>query len=342
MLSIKSIEANDILSFGKGMSVELGALNVLIGPNGSGKSNLLDIIRLISATPDSVTKPMGDSGGYSAWETKLDRPAFPQIQLTAKWEADLYEDEERVFPNLRHSIEVFSFGLISESLEGHGSDQKRTKLISSEWKDSSAAHYDGTAWAMTTLDRADRDASQSVLKLLRDRVRYPYISALVDLYQGIRFYSDWDTSRRGSMRLPIPADTDGSFLEPSGSNLALVLNSLLNQPPVKLKILAALRSFCPRITDITSDILQGAVLTHFHEDGPSGPISIPISRISDGTLRFLCLLCVLCHPKPPYVICIEEPELGLHPDMMSTLADLMINASTKCQLVVTTLMPTSF
>ncbi|WP_419621951.1 AAA family ATPase, partial [Thiolapillus sp.] len=39
-------------------------------------------------------------------------------------------------------------------------------------------------------------------------------------------------------------------------------------------------------------------------------------RLSDGTLRYLCLLAILCHPKPPPLVCIEEPELGLHPDVL--------------------------
>jgi predicted ATPase len=48
------------------------------------------------------------------------------------------------------------------------------------------------------------------------------------------------------------------------------------------------------------------------------------------------LLAILCHPKPPPLVCIEEPELGLHPDILPTLADLLKEASTRCQLIVTT------
>jgi predicted ATPase len=53
-------------------------------------------------------------------------------------------------------------------------------------------------------------------------------------------------------------------------------------------------------------------------------------------LRYLCLLAVLCHPNPPPLICIEEPELGLHPDVLPTLATLLKEASTRTQLIVTT------
>ena len=70
----------------------------------------------------------------------------------------------------------------------------------------------------------------------------------------------------------------------------------------------------------------------FHESG----FTIPATRLSDGTLRYLCLLAILCHPSPPPLICIEEPELGLHPDLLPKLADLLVEASKRTQLVVTT------
>ena len=58
--------------------------------------------------------------------------------------------------------------------------------------------------------------------------------------------------------------------------------------------------------------------------------------MSDGTLRYLCLLAILCHPNPPPLVCLEEPELGLHPDILPKLADLLREASERCQLIVTT------
>ena len=45
---------------------------------------------------------------------------------------------------------------------------------------------------------------------------------------------------------------------------------------------------------------------------------------------------ILCHPRPPPLVCIEEPELGLHPDIIPGLAELLREASQRCQLIVTT------
>ena len=67
-----------------------------------------------------------------------------------------------------------------------------------------------------------------------------------------------------------------------------------------------------------------------------GNRSVPATRLSDGALRYLCLLSILCHPKPPPLVCIDQPEIGLHPDVLPRLVDLMREASERCQLIVTT------
>lgn len=64
--------------------------------------------------------------------------------------------------------------------------------------------------------------------------------------------------------------------------------------------------------------------------------SIPATRLSDGTLRYLCLLAILYHPTPPPLICLEEPEIGLHPDLISSLAEMLKEASQRTQIIVTT------
>jgi predicted ATPase len=47
-------------------------------------------------------------------------------------------------------------------------------------------------------------------------------------------------------------------------------------------------------------------------------------------------MALLLDPTPPPLICIEEPELGLHPDILPTIAELLIEASQRTQLIITT------
>ncbi|MDM8548635.1 AAA family ATPase [Desulfobacterales bacterium HSG2] len=92
--------------------------------------------------------------------------------------------------------------------------------------------------------------------------------------------------------------------------------------------------FSDEFDDISTKIHGGTVQAYLHESMLNQPV--PASRVSDGTLRFLCLLLILCHPEPPPLICIEEPELGLHPDILPHIAKLLTDASERTQLIVTT------
>jgi len=60
------------------------------------------------------------------------------------------------------------------------------------------------------------------------------------------------------------------------------------------------------------------------------------SQLSDGILRFACLVTALIQPKPLSTIIIDEPELGLHPYALALLADLIKQAATHTQIIVAT------
>ncbi|MFZ2617080.1 MAG: AAA family ATPase, partial [Anaerolineae bacterium] len=98
-------------------------------------------------------------------------------------------------------------------------------------------------------------------------------------------------------------------------------------------LIEALRELYEGIEDVNFQIDGGNVLLFLEERGGR---EIPATRLSDGTLRYLCLLAILLHPDPPPLIAIEEPELGLHPDIIPQLAKLLVAASERTQLVVTT------
>jgi predicted ATPase len=106
-----------------------------------------------------------------------------------------------------------------------------------------------------------------------------------------------------------------------------------NRPATKRLILERLRLFYDDIEDFETQVQGGTIQVFIHEKGDR---TIPAARLSDGTLQFLCLLTVLCHPGPPPLICIEEPELGLHPDIIPKMAELLVDAARRTQLIVTT------
>ena len=118
------------------------------------------------------------------------------------------------------------------------------------------------------------------------------------------------------------------FIGPNG-NLSRVKTRF---PAAKRELLSRLKDLYDGIDDFDVSIEGGAVQVYFME----GDFVIPATRLPDGTLRYLCLLAILCDPEPPPLVCIEEPEVGLHPDILPKLADLLRAASERTQIIVTT------
>ncbi len=176
------------------------------------------------------------------------------------------------------------------------------------------------------------ESDASILAQRRDPEAYPEVSYLTRAYEKIRVYREWTFGRNTVFREPQKADMRNDRLEEDFSNLGLFLNRLRRTPKAKSTILEGLRDLYEDFSDFDVSVEGGTVQVFFTE----GDFTIPATRLSDGTLRYLCLLAILCDPEPPPLICIEEPELGLHPDILPKIADLLISASTRTQLIVTT------
>jgi len=182
------------------------------------------------------------------------------------------------------------------------------------------------------LKREDVAPDESILSQRKDPDQYPELAHLVDVYSQFRVYREWSFGRSSVFRSPQSADLRHDRLEENFSNLGLFLNHLRGFPTAKNRIIENLRDLYEELDDFDVRVKGGTVEVELTE----GKFTIPANRLSDGTLRYLCLLAILCDPSPPALVCIEEPELGLHPDMLPKIADLLMAASRRTQLIVTT------
>jgi len=172
----------------------------------------------------------------------------------------------------------------------------------------------------------------SILAQLRDPEGYPEITYLASAYERIRLHREWTFGRNTVFREPQKADLRNDRLEEDFSNLGLFLNRLRRQSKTKAALLNGLRDLYEGLTDFDISIEGGTVQVFFME----GDFTIPATRLSDGSIRYLCLLAILCDPEPPPLIGLEEPELGLHPDLLPKVADMLVAAAQRTQLIVTT------
>ncbi|MEG4171202.1 MULTISPECIES: AAA family ATPase [unclassified Microcoleus] len=344
---IRTLRLKNFLSYGsEGEEIELQPLNVLIGPNASGKSNLIDAVGILQSTPNDINIPFRQGGGIGEWLWKGDEKNSNNIP-TATIEATVDYPEETI--PLRYQISFTMEGpklqIVGEYVENeleldpnyedvyffyryeNGNPVLNIRNVSAEGKGT----Y--TNRSPRHLGRGEINPSQSVLSQKQDKDFYPELAYLNNQFSNIRIYREWNLGRYTPPRKPQPSDLPNDFLEEDASNLAHVLNNLEYQG-IKPLLIEQLQKFYEAVGDIITKIEGSTIQTFLRDKNFNRPI--PATRLSDGTLRYLCLLTLLCHPSPPPLICIEEPELGLHPDILSTVAELLIAASKRTQIIVTT------
>ena len=319
---IERLKVRGLLSFGpKGIDLELEPLNVLIGPNGSGKSNLLAALALLRATTGDLGAYLDATGGEDEWfwrgpiSSKGLLAPRPSITTTAKHSVTRAE--------LRHSLSLFLREdvkwLIEEAL---WRDNKAGDDVVSIYDSSVLPLPDGFTEGQSVISQADCFPNS-------DEIRW-----LCSQYAGIRLYRNWTFGTNAPTRQGQSAELPGDALAESADNLANVIAGF--PASRREQVTYYLRRFYDRVVGISTPVRDGKVSLVIEEsDGGE----MPASRLSDGTLRYLCLLAVLLDPNPPPLIGVEEPELGLHPDIIPDIARLMIEASERTQLVVATHSP---
>lgn len=337
---LKSIRPVNLLSFGPNTrEIELRPLNILIGPNGSGKSNLIEVIGLLSNLPDK--DPWSDiirTGGVDEWIWKgVPNPRgtngiLPSVHVTFQGERP--DDIRDYKVELVKHPATYSFRIHSETIGIYPRPTSPTVNYLNRPPNSpdSAFIYEGRS-PNTKIE--DLDVTLSILAQLFGP---SYRQALSDFplkLSRIALYRDWVFGVDANPRDPQPVGIGSANLDEDMTNLAEVLKSWRDRGELKAfdRLRELMQKFYEPVKDIDAALVSTSIQIFVRE---SSGFNTPASRLSDGTLRWLALLIILLNPTPPPVICLEEPELGLHPDILPTLADLLRDASERTQLIVTT------
>lgn len=337
---ISSVKLNNFLSFGNDAEeIVLRPLNIIIGTNGSGKSNFLEAFDLLRCAPSDITKPIREGGGVLDWIYK-GNANYDKAVLNFVVENSLPNAK---YSELRYIVSFNAvnqkFEIADEKIVSKSPDRGQSKpYIFYDFDEGrptlNILNEDSPDYKTRSLQREDIDMTQSILVQKRDAIHYPEITFLAQEFSKIRMYREWILGRYTPARLPQKVDLPNNYLEADCGNLGLVLNQIRNNYEAKKRLIKELQYFYNDVEDYEINITGSTVQIFFQERGLR--TSVPATRLSDGTLRYLCLLAILCHPAPPPLVCIEEPELGLHPDVLPNLANLLRDASERCQLIVTT------
>jgi predicted ATPase len=332
-LPFQELLIEGLLSFGEKTRFEFGQMNILVGPNGSGKSNLIDCVRVLRYAPFDIQEAFKDSG-FEDWLYRgVDRQSGSAfLQVTAK----VPELPRKIRHRLRLGPPLHSRAPLEEVVSSAETENGQADLYFV------GSHRSGATLSVPgagkrrrerRLGEKEYDPFRSILSQIRDVAQYPEITRLSGFYANFRIYSEWTFGRNSNLREATPTGRSDATLSESMNDLALALNGLEKTAAHK-KIKDLLNELKDTYLDYVTRILFGRVALELME----APFDLPLpaKRLSDGTLRFLALAAILLQPSPPPLICLEEPELGMHPDMIRMVAGMIVDAATRTQLIVTT------
>jgi len=283
----------------------LRPLNVLIGGNGAGKSNFVSLFALLRSIVKQEMNLAIEKGGGADVQLFLGPRVTKEIAVALVFGKNTYEFTLQ--PTPRNTL-VF------------GSEQ---------------VSFDGDLGSGR--DDLGRGHTESKLKDFKDspkRIAF-HVHQAMTRWTVYHFHDTSETS--GVRRQWTTRDRDELLRD--ASNLAAFLLFLQDLLPDDYSVIRdTVRLVAPFFEDFKlrpevkgADTLVQLEWTQRGSDYPFHP-----SQLSDGTLRFICLATALLQPNPPATMLFDEPELGLHPFALSVLADLIKQAASRSQIIVST------
>ncbi len=340
--------------------MEFTPLTLIAGANGSGKSNLFDALRLLArlAEVDLRTAFNEQRGDPDELFTKLDEGEYAQemrfeveMLLPTSVRDNWGGATELRYKRLRYELEISRTGsdtgfrdlkIVSESLERIRSEEdvwaKRllgSKLkmvwksdlsggtprafIKTETRDGKVAiklRQDGGRGGRDTLANA---AMQTVLSGINS-VDFAHAFAAKEEMRSWRFLQLNPEDLREPTRQDVGLRDN---ITESGKNLAAALFRIKQNDPYAIRIIArTLNSFLPNFVDV--DVVDDKANRQYLIKLVSEDKKEFSSRVlSEGTLRILALCIFMCDESHTGLLCFEEPENGIHPYRIGTMADLL-------------------
>jgi predicted ATPase len=318
-----------------------GCLNVVIGPNGSGKSNLLRLLELLSISAQGrLSKYVQSSGGIEPllWDGMADEIAISLKALPPGVDQSSLTYEVQIAPVGRTGYRIDNELLVGNySPAENGALREPFKFI--ERHGLKARIFDQDNHALVALEEAVPEEESLLSTSAGPFAANRYVSDFRRELAGWSVYHDLHVNRDAPIRQPTITRLE-KRVDPDGQNLISVLHTLYTgDRNFKATVNAAMSAAFGDDYDelVFPPAADQKIQMRVRWKSLSKEQSA--ADLSDGTLRFLFLLTVLSSPSPAPLIAIDEPETGLHPSMLSIVAEHAVEASRRVQVILTTHSP---
>lgn len=322
-MRIESIRLKNFRAFRDVHMRDIPSFCVLVGANGTGKSTLFSVFSFLrDAMTTNITAALGRLGGSRGFQEVRSRGCEGPIEIELKIRADLGRPQPSLITYSLTLAEVLGKPVVEREVLKYrrGSGGQPWHFID---------FSKGTGEAVT--NEMDSVADETQLQRETQTLKSPDILAIKGLAQFERFpaavalgtlIENWHLSDFHISRArPEQEAGYAEHLSREGENLSLVIEFLHKQhPTVFQEILTKLARRIPGMTSVESKVTEeGRVLLKFQDGSFEDPF---LARyVSDGTIKMLAYLVLLLDPKPHPLLCVEEPENQLYPDLLSDLAE---------------------
>lgn len=334
---LKSVNIQGYRPF-RNFEAQLEPLEIIVGANGAGKSSLFEFLKFLrdslyqdippEIVPGSIGQRIFHIPGPEKfqWDIEIDTSRQIGIRYLGELMGPVGRTQvsyERVESSKPFS-DRYSNPYIYMDVQGN-----KGVIREPGQKGFTALKQDEL-----TQDIALKRSNQLTLNAMTN----PSLEALYNLREYIRdwrFYSSLNIANQ-KIRKSVPIEQEPILHEDAG-NLSSVLFYLVTEHRSAFDELQQhLRSVIPGFKGLTVKARggPGEIIAFWQESGVDDELSL--ADLSDGILRLICWICLCVQPNPPSLICIDEPDQGVHPRTLPVLAGLFEKASERTQIFLAT------
>ena len=341
---IKELIVRDFFSFKGEHTIELNTgVNILVGVNGSGKTSFLNAITMLyeGVAGGGLSSLFRQWGSYNAIVNACGEVKPDCFSVTYVFDADVLRKVVSASPfkkDVYYKITVFPIGdgtnyTLCETLYSEDNKGKKKTFSYLEFRNGIGQISVRTKSGIEVekYDDGMLSAQELVLRQITDPQRYLPSFVVREAISAIAGYSKFNFDQ---VRQPADAN-DVKRLISTGENLSHLLSNLNNNYTFQYeKIIECLSDINPNFTGIGYNVFGSRLYLSLREKNLSH--AIDALHMSDGTLKYLLLLSIFHNPQRGTLVCVDEPESCLHPDMIRSVAKMMKRAAMTSQIIVAT------
>jgi predicted ATPase len=309
--------------------LKLRDLSVMIGANGTGKTSILDVLSLLAKSAQGkLSESISDMSGLLSI---LTYDKAEELQLEISMTVPHYEP-------LKYSLKLkpqsVAYVISEERLRQQRSGHPGPFLHISSYGPN-INYYDINSKKLTKPVQPNWTHNPLETSLYQVPKMFQQPEDFRNRLASSTFYHVLNVDPRSPVRLPQPMQP-ATLPGRNGEELVSCLYNLRESERNRFEAIEdALRAAFPRFDRLDfPPVAAGTLALAWREKGFSRPLYM--HQLSEGTLRFLWLATLLQSPGLTALTLLDEPEVSLHPELLSQLAEMLREASNRTQLVVAT------